>query len=261
MNELGQDKQPNKAIINNSSDTSSIISNKQGCMGSVSVNRNVVDKSLQQTVDNSNNSRPTNLNVTTATATTADIITNNNSTNMGSDNNSESILDISMNNNINSIRSTTSRARSRSLSNGTSPGGLSIGNMSSHSNESSHNSCSCRIRFCKRIVSIRSIADVLASKIPLFDTILYNGTMVGVGVIGVYCIIVIILWIPLYCVSYITSEIGFYVLLLLLLIHLGRTVLRLLAFPAATSSKVKLDIETEFCNYSIRILSAAFQSI
>ena len=68
------------------------------------------------------------------------------------------------------------------------------------------------------------------------------------------------LWIPLWCLSWLLTELGLYVLGIAIVFGVGRTILRFLAFPGA-SRKMTLDMELEFARYLLRMLVTALEAL
>jgi len=73
----------------------------------------------------------------------------------------------------------------------------------------------------------------------------------------VYLVVLVLVWIPLYIVSFGIGEIGVYVALVLLVFGIGRFIVRYITFPGGSSYRVPTEISQEFAKYSIRILDNA----
>jgi hypothetical protein len=107
-----------------------------------------------------------------------------------------------------------------------------------------------------RLVSIRCVADCL----PLvFYTVVTNGKIAVATLLGAY-LIVISLWMPFWLLSFVVTEWGVYAAAVGVIFLIGRSIIRLIAFPGA-SRKVVTDIESEFAKYSVRMIAAATSSL
>lgn len=95
-------------------------------------------------------------------------------------------------------------------------------------------------------------ADKLAQH-PLLFALSTNGRYVFMGLLAVYTVFLLAIWIPLWIFARIISEKGVYLFLLVSLIYGGRCLLRLLAFPG-TNFKVYGEVELEFAKYSCKML-------
>jgi len=85
--------------------------------------------------------------------------------------------------------------------------------------------------------------------------ILTNGKYAAMGVPAVWLVLSAI-WVPLWLLSFVVTELGVYVLLLGSIYKAGRALIRLIAFPGS-SHRVYGEIEAEFGRYSCRMLDAA----
>jgi hypothetical protein len=115
---------------------------------------------------------------------------------------------------------------------------------------------SCGQILAYRMISIRYLSDCMPL---LFYTLLTNGKYVAIGLLSVY-LMIISLWLPFWLLSYMISEWGVYMCMIGTVFLIGRTIIRLIAFPGATR-KVIQDIEAEFTKYSIRMIDTACISI
>lgn len=111
-------------------------------------------------------------------------------------------------------------------------------------------------RIVQRMLQIRTIADALP---VVFQGILTSGKMSGAVFVASY-LVFIALWFPVYLFSFLVSEIGVYMLTVATIVLIGRSIIRLIAFPGSTS-RVSTEIEKEFSKYSIRMLLASSDCI
>jgi hypothetical protein len=107
-----------------------------------------------------------------------------------------------------------------------------------------------------RLVSMRCVSDTLPS---MFYTILTNGKFAGMAFIGFF-LIMLVLWLPFWLLSFVVTEWGVYATAVGSIYMIGRSIIRLIAFPGA-SRKVVTDIEGEFAKYSVRMVEAACNSL
>lgn len=99
-----------------------------------------------------------------------------------------------------------------------------------------------------------------ADKLPkIFYYIVTEGKMTAMVTIGVYLLFVS-LWFPFWLLSLIVTEWGVYALAVLTVFGIGRSVLRMIAFPGA-SCRVRREIEGEFAKYSVQMLLASLDSV
>ncbi|KAL7469222.1 hypothetical protein ACHAXS_009481 [Conticribra weissflogii] len=70
----------------------------------------------------------------------------------------------------------------------------------------------------------------------------------------------LLIWIPLYLLSLLVTEIGIYLGIVTVIVHGGRCLLRLLAFPG-TNVKVYGEMEMEFARYSCKMLEGGVEAI
>lgn len=111
-------------------------------------------------------------------------------------------------------------------------------------------------RVVQRILQIRTVADALPA---VFQVILTSGKMSAVVFLGGY-LLFLALWFPIYLFSFLVSEIGIYILTICTVFFIGRSVIRLIAFPGSTQ-RVSSEIEKEFSKYSVRMLVSSSDSI
>ena len=107
-----------------------------------------------------------------------------------------------------------------------------------------------------RWVGTTSAADKLHS-IPF--AVLTNGKMAALIFLGVY-VTFVALWLPFWLLSFVITEWGIYLLAVFTVFFIGRSIIRLIAFPGA-SQKVTAEIETEFAKYSVRIITSSCDAI
>lgn len=107
-------------------------------------------------------------------------------------------------------------------------------------------------RILTKLVSIKTLADSLPT---ILQFVVYNGKMSSLIFIGIYMIL-LLLWLPFWCLAYLITELGVYIFLLLTVLFVGRVIIRLLAFPGS-SSRVPAEIETEFSRYSVRMVQSS----
>ena len=107
-------------------------------------------------------------------------------------------------------------------------------------------------RLLYRFAQIPTVADTLPSLVQMITT---SGKLSGVAFLGLYLALVL-LWLPFWLLSLLVTEFGVYALSLATIFYLGRCIIRMIAFPGA-SSKVVSEVESEFAKYSVRMLVAA----
>ncbi|GKY93056.1 hypothetical protein MPSEU_000273900 [Mayamaea pseudoterrestris] len=121
--------------------------------------------------------------------------------------------------------------------------------------------CSCIKDFAPfaaaAIINFRTAADVLP--IGLLQLILFNATTTSFA-FGAAYLIFMSLWFPFKLLSLLITEVGVYMLTICVVFSLGRSIIRLIAFPGACS-KVTSEIEGEFTKYSVRMITLACESI
>jgi hypothetical protein len=103
-----------------------------------------------------------------------------------------------------------------------------------------------------RFVSIRYISDCMPF---VFYTILTNGKYTAFVLLSLY-LLIISFWLPFWLISFVITEWGVYLAMIGSVYLIGRTIIRLIAFPGA-SQKVVNDIENEFAKYSVRMIETA----
>ena len=107
-----------------------------------------------------------------------------------------------------------------------------------------------------RCLHVPTASDALP---PLLYRIVVNGKTVCVGFAGVYLAFVAA-WLPFWLLSFLITEYGIYALAIATVFLVGRSIIRMIAFPGA-SRRVTADMETEFARYSVRMLLAATNSL
>ena len=111
-------------------------------------------------------------------------------------------------------------------------------------------------RIVLRLIGMKSAADKMP---PIPYAILTNGKMAALIFIGVYLSFVA-LWLPFWLLSFAITEWGIYLLAIFTVFFVGRSIIRLIAFPGA-SQKVTAEIETEFAKYSVRIITSSCDAL
>jgi hypothetical protein len=107
-----------------------------------------------------------------------------------------------------------------------------------------------------QLLQTRTAADALPN---MFQVIVTSGKMSGVVFLGGY-LLFLALWIPIYLFSCLVGESGIYVLTISTIFLVGRSIIRMLAFPGSTT-RVSSEIEKEFSKYSNRMLMSSATSI
>jgi hypothetical protein len=107
-----------------------------------------------------------------------------------------------------------------------------------------------------QVIQMRCAADFLPSLLLLVIT---SDKISFVAFAAVY-LIFISLWFPFWLLSFVTTEWGVYLLAIVAVFFVGRSIIRLIAFPGA-SQKVTTEIEAEFAKYSVRMVSTAADSL
>ena len=107
-----------------------------------------------------------------------------------------------------------------------------------------------------RCATMSCAADALPT---IFYYIVTEGKMTAMATAGVYTLFVC-LWIPFWLLSFVVTEWGVYALAVLTVFGIGRSVLRMIAFPGA-SCRVRREIEGAFAKYSVQMLLAAMETI
>ena len=103
-----------------------------------------------------------------------------------------------------------------------------------------------------RFVAMRCLAD----RLPwIFHSVVTNGKMAALAVL-VINLTLIALWIPFWLLGKMVTEYGVYALVLSTLCLVGRSVLRLIAFPGS-SQKIMADLEAEFAKYAVQMITTA----
>lgn len=107
-----------------------------------------------------------------------------------------------------------------------------------------------------KLLQTKTVADVLPS---VCQVILTSGKMSGMVFVGAYLAFLGI-WFPIYLFSRLVGEMGIYALTVGIIFMVGRSIIRLLAFPGSTN-RVSSEIEKEFSKYSVRMINASSISI
>lgn len=111
-------------------------------------------------------------------------------------------------------------------------------------------------RIMHRLLQTRTVADALPT---VFQLVITSGKMSGLGFLGGN-LIFLALWFPIYLFSFLVGESGIYLLIIGTIFMVGRSIIRLIAFPGSTN-RVSAEIEKEFSKYSIRMLMSSSTSI
>jgi hypothetical protein len=107
-----------------------------------------------------------------------------------------------------------------------------------------------------RTIAVRSAAD----RLPwIFSTIVTNGKMTAIATGGVY-LAFLALWFPFWLLSFVVTEWGVYCLAVVTVFLVGRSIVRMIAFPGA-SQRVTGEIEREFAKYSVRMIISSCISL
>jgi hypothetical protein len=106
------------------------------------------------------------------------------------------------------------------------------------------------------LLQVRTAADALPSSIQVVTN---SGKMSLLVFLGGY-VFFVALWLPFWLLSFITSEWGIYALAFGCVLLIGRSIIRLIAFPGS-SNRVSSEIEKEFNKYSVRMLLSASNSL
>jgi hypothetical protein len=107
-----------------------------------------------------------------------------------------------------------------------------------------------------RCAHMKTMADSLPS---VFHTIVTEGKMTAMVTVGVY-LVFLSLWLPFWLLSFVVTEWGVYALAVATVFLLGRSVLRMIAFPGA-SCRVRREIEGEFAKYSVQMFLASTEAL
>ena len=109
----------------------------------------------------------------------------------------------------------------------------------------------------RRALQMRTAADALPE---LLSVVVTSGAKLSVlGFLGLY-LMGLAVWIPLWLLSLVTTELGIYVLAIGIIYGIGRSIIRLIAFPGA-SPRVTSELEREFAKYSVKLLVQSCNSI
>jgi hypothetical protein len=120
------------------------------------------------------------------------------------------------------------------------------GGRSGSSNTTSH------YRLLRRCVTWKSAADALPTP---FHVVVTNGKICALATVSGY-LLFISLWFPFWLLSFLLTEYGVYAMAVCTIFLIGRSIIRLIAFPGA-SQKVTKEIEAEFAKYSVRMIVSA----
>eukprot|EP00978_Attheya_sp_CCMP212_P001013 scaffold2089_cov55-Attheya_sp.AAC.3 len=101
-----------------------------------------------------------------------------------------------------------------------------------------------------------TVADALPHVLATIQT---NGMLAAAGVLVVWFALVL-LWVPVWALSFLVTEYGVYAGLVATIYGVGRGIVRLIAFPGS-SHRVFGEIETEFARYSVRMLESGASSM
>jgi len=113
------------------------------------------------------------------------------------------------------------------------------------------------LRSCwSRCVGIPCAADQLPAWLFAIVT---HGKFTALVVLGVYLVFLIAFWLPFWLLSFVMGEWGIYALWMATVVLVGRSIIRMIAFPGA-SQKVIAEMEREFARYSIRMISSSCTS-
>lgn len=103
-----------------------------------------------------------------------------------------------------------------------------------------------------RWVAMRCLAD----RLPwIFHSIVTNGKVAAVAVLGIN-VTLVALWVPFWLLGKVITEYGVYALTISTIFLVGRSIIRLIAFPGS-SQKVMTDIEAEFAKYCVQMITTA----
>ncbi|CAB9500052.1 whole genome shotgun sequence [Seminavis robusta] len=108
-------------------------------------------------------------------------------------------------------------------------------------------------RYWHKLVQVTTVADALPS---VFQAVVTSGKYSGLAVLAVYLVVVLVLVGPFWLLSFLVTEWGVYAVIVASIFYLGRAIIRMIAFPGA-SSKVTAEVESEFAKYSVRMLVAS----
>ena len=117
----------------------------------------------------------------------------------------------------------------------------------------------------KCIARLPTLADACQSSpsnniFALWGLILQHPKMSFGGLLASCILLDVVLILPGYLLSFLVTEYGVYLILLVVLWRLGRFVLRMIAFPGATP-RLRREIEGEFQRYSVKMLDNAVEAI
>jgi len=107
-----------------------------------------------------------------------------------------------------------------------------------------------------RCLKIRTLADVLPT---ILQPVIASGKM-SIFVFMGGQLLLFVLWLPFWFLSLVVSEVGVYIIAVCSIFAVGRAIIRMIAFPGS-SHRVSNEIEKEFANYSVRIITASTTSL
>jgi len=107
-----------------------------------------------------------------------------------------------------------------------------------------------------RLLGTRTAADRLP---PILHAVATGGWVTALAFLGLY-VALLLLWLPFWLLSFVATEVGVYALAVMSVFFVGRSVIRLIAFPGA-SQKVTSEIEAEFAKYSARIVLSSCDAL
>lgn len=112
-----------------------------------------------------------------------------------------------------------------------------------------------------RLVTIRSLSDVLPAHYTMIHLLLFNPHKVFPILLLLY-LLLLVLWTPCYIAAYTLhiTPLGVIGLLLISVFNIGRYILRLLVFPG-TNVGVYREMENEFSNYCCTMLDSVAETI
>ena len=109
----------------------------------------------------------------------------------------------------------------------------------------------------RRALQMRTAADALPE---ILSVVVTSGAKLSVlGLLGLY-LMGLAVWIPIWLLSFVTTELGIYALAVGVVYLVGRSIIRLIAFPGA-SPRVTSELEREFAKYSVKLLVQSCNSI
>ena len=110
--------------------------------------------------------------------------------------------------------------------------------------------------FLMSFMQARVAADVLPS---LLLAVVTSGKISVLVFLGVY-LVFLVFWFPFWLLSAVITEWGVYLMAIFTIFFVGRSIIRLIAFPGA-SQKVMSEIESEFARYAVRMITSSCNSV